>query len=625
VGTARPFRDLPLRWTDTCFQSLLDALPDAVLVVNQLGKIVVANAQAEKIFGYCRKELLGRFVESLIPPKFRDRHALDREQYLRDPHVRPMGIGLELFAQRSNGTDFPVEINLSPITTEAGTFVISSIRDATALHRLSELKKWETVLRETYESEARFRLAADFAPVMIWMSGTNKLCTYFNEPWLDFTGRSLDQERGNGWAEGVHPDDLQRVLETYSHAFDRREEVKMEYRLRRCDGEYRWIFDKGVPRFNADHSFAGYIGSCVDVTEVKWMEKALRQKEMDLLEAQRLAGVGSWHWDVGNDTVTWSKELYRIAGRDSALPVPTYKEHSNLFTAESWDRLSRAVEETLRAGTPYELDLEMVRPDGTTRWIRSRGEAQRDNTGSIVRLRGTAQDITDRKQTEKELSGVSGRLLEAQEQERRRIARDLHDDISQRLALMVNDMGGLENDLPDSAAEARRRIHEIGERASEICSDIQDISHQLHSSKLQYLGIAAAARIFCKEFSEHEKLKIDFNSVDIPPVVPENISLCLFRVLQESLHNAAKHSGASHLEVHLRGLSSEILLTICDRGVGFDPEAVMKRNGLGLISIRERVGLVGGTFSILSKPQSGTEISVRVPISVGEQASRAAR
>lgn len=337
-----------------------------------------------------------------------------------------------------------------------------------------------------------------------------------------------------------------------------------------------------------------------------------------------MAGVGSWHWDLGNDTVEWSEELYRIAGRDPALPAPTYKEHSSLFTPESWHRLNHAVEGALRAGTPYELDLEMIRPDLSTRWVRSRGEAQRDSTGSIVRLRGTAQDITDRKQTEKELSRVGGRLLEAQEQERSRIARDLHDDINQRLALLVNDLGGLKDNLPGSAAEARSHVLEIGKRASDLCNDIQAISHQLHSSKLQYLGIAAAARIFCKEFSEHEKLEIDFNSVDIPPAVPDNVSLCLFRVLQESLHNAAKHSGVSHLEVDMRETSGEIQLTIRDRGIGFDPEVATKKKGLGLISIRERVGLVGGTFSILSKPHSGTEIRVRVPLPVGEHASRVA-
>jgi PAS domain S-box-containing protein len=134
-----------------------------------------------------------------------------------------------------------------------------------------KLKRSETVLRE---SEERFRLVADTAPVLIWMSGTDKLCSYFNKPWLEFTGRSLESELGNGWAEGVHPNDLQRCLDTYTQSFDRREKFRVEYRLRHHDGEYRWILDVGVPRFNEDGSFAGYIGICIDVNERKLVEQA---------------------------------------------------------------------------------------------------------------------------------------------------------------------------------------------------------------------------------------------------------------------------------------------------------------------------------------------------------------
>src|SRR4029077_315129 len=119
------------------------------------------------------------------------------------------------------------------------------------------------------ESEARFRLVANTAPVMIWMSGPDRLWTYFNQPWLEFTGRSTEAELGNGWAEGIHPEDSEKCLETYTKAFDQRQSFQMEYRLRRHDGEYRWIFDLGVPRWNADGSFAGYIGSCLDDTERK--------------------------------------------------------------------------------------------------------------------------------------------------------------------------------------------------------------------------------------------------------------------------------------------------------------------------------------------------------------------
>ncbi len=141
---------------------------------------------------------------------------------------------------------------------------------------ITDRKRAEEALRE---SEARFRVVANTAPVMIWMSGTDKLCTFFNKGWIDFTGRAMEQELGNGWAEGVHREDLDRCLEVYINSFDARQEFAMEYRLRRFDGEYCWILDSGVPRFESNGTFLGYIGSCIDITERKRAEEVLRQSE----------------------------------------------------------------------------------------------------------------------------------------------------------------------------------------------------------------------------------------------------------------------------------------------------------------------------------------------------------
>ena len=153
-------------------------------------------------------------------------------------------------------------------------------------------KQLPTTFESVLESERRFRLVANTAPVMIWMSGPDKLCNYFNQPWLDFTGRSLEAELGNGWLEGVHPDDLKDRLDIYTLSFDLRESFKMQYRLRRHDGEYRWVLDIGVPRLSLDGSFAGYIGSCIDITDHKLAEEALASVGRRLIEAHGPASTG---------------------------------------------------------------------------------------------------------------------------------------------------------------------------------------------------------------------------------------------------------------------------------------------------------------------------------------------
>ena len=181
-------------------------------------------------------------------------------------------------------------------------------------------------------------------------------------------------------------------------------------------------------------------------------------------------------------------------------------------------------------------------------------------------------DITERKLAEAALASVSRRLIEAQEQERSRIARELHDDIGQRLALLAIELEQLQQN-PPNLSEVRSRMGELRKQTSEIATDIQSLSHELHSSKLEYLGIAAAMRGFCQEFGEQQKVEIDFKTHDLPSPLPPDISLCLFRVLQEALHNSAKHSGVRRFEVRLWGTSDEIHLTVRDSGVGFDSES----------------------------------------------------
>jgi len=606
---------------------------------------------------------------------------------------------------------------------------------------ITQRKLMEAALRE---SEERLRLAAQAGKMYAfdWDTATDVIIRSAEaSPIFGLNGKAINLTKTQLLA-CVHPEDRATFMGSISELTPESPDTQISYRLMRPDGSILWLERSGHAFFDDQRRMVRMIGMVADITERIRTEEGMRQKEMELSEAQRLAQIGSWDWDPRTDTVTWSRELYRITGRDLNLPVASYKDHSQLLTAESWERLQRSVDEALRSGTPYELDLEYVRPDGSTIWARARGEVHRDVAGRIIRLRGTAQDITqrklvevalresderlrlaaqagrmyafdwdvatdvvirssestrilglpgeptgitlqqiltsvhpedranfmssiaeltpespitrisfrllrldgsavwlersghaffdkqnrivrmvgmvaditERKLAEEALSKVGGRLIEAHEEERSRIARDLHDDVGQRLALLINDIDGLEKDLPNSAVAIRRRIQELGKRTSEIGVEIQAMSHRLHSSKLQYLGIVAAAKSFCQEFSDQQKVEINFTHVDIPPAVPEEISLCLFRILQEALQNAAKHSGVRHFDVQLRGLSDGIHLTVRDSGLGFDPETSMNNRGLGLISMQERANLVKGTLSIESQPGIGTTIHVRVPL-----------
>jgi signal transduction histidine kinase len=234
------------------------------------------------------------------------------------------------------------------------------------------------------------------------------------------------------------------------------------------------------------------------------------------------------------------------------------------------------------------------------------------------------QDITERKQVEEALAGISRQLIEAQEQERGRIARELHDDIGQRLSLLIVELDQLQKNSRDLSAQTRSSAGALKQKASEIVSDIQSLSHKLHSSKLQYLGITAAVRGFCREFGEQQNVEIDVNAHDLPSRLSPDIALCLFRVLQEALHNSAKHSGVRHFGVRLWLSSDEVHLAVSDSGAGFDIKTVMKGRGLGLTSMRERVRLVSGTIVIESKPAAGTTIHVCVPFKSEHSSARAA-
>ena len=329
-----------------------------------------------------------------------------------------------------------------------------------------------------------FRAIADAAPAMLRVADTDGRCTYLNRGWLDFTGGRPEEESASGWSDAVHPDDRGRVREISERSVAGASSFAIEYRLRRRDGEYRWIVDSGAPWHDAHGRVAGYVDSVVDVSD------------------------------------------------------------------------RRRAEDTLRE--------------------------------------------------------LGGRLIAAQEEERRDIARQLHDDVSQRLALLSVEIEHLELHR-GHASDRGERWKALSRAAAGIGTDVHRISHRLHPSRLDALGLVAAISGLCQELFSQQSLHVRFTHVAVPHAIPGDVALCLYRIVQEALQNVIKHSGRMEAEVHLEGSVNGLLLRIADPGGGFTPER-REGVGLGLLSMRERAHALGGDFVVQTAPGRGTRIGARIAL-----------
>ena len=370
------------------FRMLIDQSNDAIEVIDpETLRFIDINGRACLDLGYSREKLLSMSVYDVDP--FVDELMSAR---VAGKFENSGSAVFESFHRRKDGSTFPVEVSIKQVRLDR-VYSVSVVRDIT------ERKRAEAELRE---SEARFRLVADSAPVMIWMSGTDKLCTYFNKPWLDFTGRSIDRELGNGWAEGVDPEDLQRCLDTYTQAFDRREAFRIEYRLRRHDGEFRWVLDIGVPRVNPDGSFAGYIGSCIDVTEQRRSDEQLRQVQEDLARVTRVVAMGELAAAIAHEvnqplTAIVTNANFCLRRLDGATSKPDELRAAITAIASDGTRASGVISRIrslLKKGAPdrTELDINEIIQDVTTllrhEFTRSRVSLRTELASDLPRVPG---------------------------------------------------------------------------------------------------------------------------------------------------------------------------------------------------------------------------------------------
>jgi PAS domain S-box-containing protein len=372
--------------------------------------------------------------------------------------------------------------------------IVVGIQAAALVALLIRGKRQARAQQTLRKSEERFRLMIDGAPVMIWTARADTTLDYLNGNCSEFTGLPLEKLLDEGWLDAVHPEDRDYCAGIYVPAFAARTPFLVEYRVRRVDGAYRWLLATGVPKYEPDGTYAGYIGCDVDITERKNAEQVLRESR-------------------------------------AALEV-----------------------------------------------------------------------------SHRETQQLAGRLLTAHEDERRRLARELHDDLTQRLARLAIDAGRME-----SAAEAPEGLRRLREDLVRLSEDVHALSYRLHPSMLDDLGLVEALKAECDRVARRGELRVEVEATAVPAALPAEASLCLYRVAQEALNNAARHGGASAVTVRLAPRDRGFQLAVRDNGSGFDPERMRERASLGLASMRERVRLLQGEFDIESAPGRGTTVVAWVP------------
>ncbi|WP_227967329.1 PAS domain-containing protein [Methylocystis sp. WRRC1] len=498
---------------------------------------------------------------------------------------------------------------------------------------ITERKQAEAAL---IESEHRFQQIADHTPALIWMSGAEKGCTYFNRTWLNFTGRALEQQLGDGWTACVHPNDLDRCLETYGSAFDARKPFEMEYRLRRHDGEYRWIRDIGVPRFTPEGEFLGYIGSGVDVTERRNAEEALRKSEERLSLAQSSAHIGIWDWDLGANETFLNNEYYDLYGLPRGASL-TYDDFLSRVHPEDRQRVDSEMQAALSGGGRLDFQCRIVRADDCeTRWIASKGIVFFDADGHPFRAMGAVYDITELKKIEEELLSVDRRkdeFLATLAHELRNPLGAISNSVN-LLNILTSETSAAEEKKRASLARIERQVNHL-KRIVDDLLEITRIKHgkiELKKERVELGEILSQAVDLCQPLVQENGHQL---TMELPsrPLEIDGDPVRLVQVFGNLINNAVKFTDAGgRIDIAATHGEKEAIVSVRDNGAGLPPEtlgsifdmfAQVKTGsriasggiGVGLALSRGLILLHGGRIDAHSDgPGHGSEFVVRLPL-----------
>ena len=478
-----------------------------------------------------------------------------------------------------------------------------------------ERQRSEELLRQ---SEQRYRALVTASAQHVWRTNEQGESLFVNAAWLELTGQNEHETHGFGWTDVLRPDDRTLCQQLWKQALLTKSLYESEFRVRTREGEYRVFESRGVPILDPDGRVREWVGTNTDVTERKKAEKA--RLESDAQNRATLRAIPDLMFLLSNDGVYLDCHLKspdqillppdQLLGKSMSdvLPPELVKEFSENFRkASDLDEPQTLEYELSVNGKIRHSEARIVRSGGDKFLIIVRDVSERKRAETA--LRKSEEDL---RRSHEQIRELAGRLLTAQEEERRRISRELHDDLSQKVAALSISLSRIKRQLNGPVDSIISQLENVQSCTHELSDGIRQLSHQLHPALLEHSGLPAALTSFVTEFSRLEEIDVKL-TVPNSVAIPQELALCLYRVAQESLRNIVKHSGAKCAELTLSVAPGVVRLVVSDQGRGFDPD-LRRRGGLGLVSMEERVRLVHGSIDVSSLPGVGTTVVATIPL-----------
>ncbi|HXU94090.1 MAG TPA: PAS domain S-box protein [Gallionella sp.] len=416
----------------------------------------------------------------------------------------------------------------------------------------------------------------------------------------------------------AHPEDRLLIEAAIAESARTMAPFRVESRVCRPGQPERWLDVRSVPEAQPDGSILWY-GLMLDITERKRIENVLRRSQEVLADAQKIARLGSWDWDVVGDRVEWSEMACEIYTPDHRPAEPGFEDFKSSLHPDDVERVVAAVQSAFERDTPFDLDHRVVSASKGVRTVHAQGRVFRDASGKPVRMVGTVQDITERKRAEQaledsriQLRGLIAQREEAREEERCFVAREIHDNLGQILSGLRMSLSRFARLYAANSAEMQDHLRDTGELVDLAVQEVRNISAALRPVELE-MDIRSALASHLERFGAYAGISCELHAGDGMVSMGEDCKLALFRIAQEALTNIARHAQAGKVEIGLRMEPPYCILYVRDDGIGFDT-GVNKPKSFGLTGMRERAAALGGSVVVDSHPGKGTEITVRIPV-----------